>query len=89
MSFKKEDLFDALKTLVLPELSKLQATTDRLDTRLSNVEGHLEQIDKRFDQPPTRRMMYGRIIRAERTQAFEMIILPSIILQNVNACDPT
>ena len=34
-------------------------------------------------------MMYGRIIRAERTQAFEMIILPSIILQNVNACDPT
>ena len=54
MSFKKEDLFDALKTLVLPELSKLQATTDRLDTRLSNVEGHLEQIDKRFDQTDKR-----------------------------------
>ncbi len=50
MSFKKEDLFEALKTLVLPEISKLQTTVDGLEVRLINVETRLDQMDKRFDQ---------------------------------------
>ncbi len=69
MSFKKEELLEGIKNLILPELSRLQSSVDQLEVRLINVESRLDQMDKRFDQ------MDKRIddLRTDTTKGFDQV----------------